>query len=281
MEVKSFIHSLIGCLILTLLWFFLHNWEGLIQKAVKEAALKYPRISFLHLRTQWLLLSRISRGGAIGLLGLSWLLTGSFIWAALGILSFFPLLKWGAFWQFSRLQDRITVEFCSFLVALQGLLEAGIPFSQALHELSDKSESRLGVLLKRSLKGFEKGRAWRDLFQGKQWKTSAGLVYQALQLLEVSSRRGLSLVPLVENLIPIFEKEIDTSKRLKMIQQNFLVQCLVCALIPWVVAGFAYTFESEIVSEFMKSALGKAVIILVFLAEGVGVWLTLKVIRFY
>lgn len=281
MKVASFLNSLIGCLILALLWFFLHSWEDLLKDAVKEAALQYPTLSIKHLRSQWLLLSRLSWAGAGGVVVLSWLLTGEVVWAALGLLSFYPLLKWGSFFHFSRLQDRITVEFCSFLVALQGLLEAGIPFSQALHELSKRSESSLGVLLKRSLSRFEKGKAWRDLLKGKHWKNSTGLVYQSLQLLEVTSRRGLSLVPLVENLIPLFEKEIDTTKRLKLIRRNFLTQCLVCALIPWGVGCFAFWFYPEILNDFIKSSIGKVIVVFVFLAEGGGIWLTQKIIRFY
>jgi len=262
-------------------WFFLHNLGNVIQEAVKEAVLQQPRISSQQVRSHWLFLKRWTWAGALGLFLGSWVYSGQILLAALGLLAVYPLLKLWSFLHFRRLQEQISVEFCAFLVALQGLLGAGIAFPQALSELSQNTGAFLGGLLQNSLKSFKRGKPWKTVWNQKRWKNAPGTVWHALQLLEAAHRKGLSLLPLVESLIPLLEKEIDSAQRLKSIERNLLTQSMGCALMPWVLGLVAWHFQPEWIADFFNSFSGKCTLGGVLLFEGLGVWMCKQILRFY
>lgn len=180
-----------------------------------------------------------------------------------------------------RERKELLEDFFSFLLALQGLSEAGNSFPVSLYQLTEKSSGRFTTLMKSVLESFEKGESLENLIQKIKKDSLATQVANSLQLMEVASRKGLTLAPLLESLILVLELEIQAAERIKSLNRSLGTQAVIAALVPWFLGGVAAFFQPELVGVFFQTFLGQSALVGTIIIEGMGLWVVRKVTRFY
>lgn len=204
------------------------------------------------------------------------------LWVGICFSSFTPLI-WvvlGAR-RHKREEKELVDDFFSFLLALQGLSESGNSFPVSLYQLTEKSSGRFTCLMKSILESFENGESLEILIQKIKRDPLATRVANSLQLMEMASRKGLTLGPLLESLISVLELEIQAAERIKSLHRSLGAQAFIAALIPWCLGAAAALFQPELVGTFFQTSLGPSTLIGTLIFEGIGLWVVREVTRFY
>lgn len=254
---------------------------GWLDDSILRALRKQDFVSVEFFRLESRLLKQIVTVSVILLGGLSWFLTGRFIFA----LSLLVFLPWFLFVFTSkrqiRIKERMGHDFVANLYALKGLLDVGSPFPQALYLISQESSTHLSFLLNRIIHGFQLGKSLENNFKNLENRNPGEWVLQSLKFLEKAYRRGLALSPLVESLIEVVELENQVNERLRRLQRDLWVQALFASVIPWLLGLVCWMFQPEIMKAAFTCWEGKFILIFVLFWEGIGIWVLRQAIRFY
>lgn len=211
----------------------------------------------------------------------SWKLTGSFragilFWVLCPLFYLFIVKS-----RFHQLKRQILRDFISSLYTLKGLLDVGTPFPHALFIISQESSNALALLFNRIIRRFQDGKSLEGNLKNLPWQSSEEWVLRSFKLLEQAYRKGLALNPLVESLIQVVELESQVKDRINRLQKTIGIQALFAAVIPWVLGGVCWFFQPEIMEEVFQTGIGKRLLAMSLLWEGLGIWLLRHAIRFY
>ncbi|MFM8269729.1 MAG: type II secretion system F family protein [Pseudomonadota bacterium] len=266
--------SVLLMVILTLLlpW-WLKDW-GL------QALKSQEWISIELFRSERRFLKRFGIWGVALSLGLSWVVSGRLMTGII-LLFFFPgffrvLVKTRYKWH----SNQLARDFLLSLYSVKGLIDVGTPFPQALLLISKESSTKLNSLFDRIIRGFRNGKSLETNFKNLSGKSPEEWIFRSLKLLEKAYRKGLTLSPLIENLIQLLEVELQARERLKRLQRDLWIQAMFAGFIPWFLGWVCWTFQPEIIEVFLGTTLGKSLLILSLFWEGLGLWVLRSIIRF-
>lgn len=163
-------------------------------------------------------------------------------------------------------------EFTVSLSSLQGLLELGVPFPQAIHTISEFHSVQLSQVLKKVIERFKKGYSIETTCNSLEKKVLSSEIAHSLKILEVAYHRGASLTPVIQVLQPILEQEIGAQEKNDSIQRHLWAQAIFAAIAPWgiiLVSGF---FQPELVESFFSHPSTSLWVIVALAWEAIGLW---------
>jgi Flp pilus assembly protein TadB len=248
-----------------------------VLKAFRESGRQYRgpyRITLRRCVAGLALLFGVSLGGA-------WLLK---IRPHFGLLVFFlgpAALRWQWRTERSRRVRQLELSAVHFFEALLGLLRVGLSFPSALFHLVHHFPGPFAEALLPYLNRFEEGRSLNRCLERFQVQTGLGQVEVYLSLLGVAYREGLSMVPLLEQAVPVLASEQGYRERSRSLRRAAAVQAGVASLIPWILFGVLFLFQPEVAEETLAQPYWWIVAVGAVACEGLGTWWLWKLSSFY
>jgi Flp pilus assembly protein TadB len=149
----------------------------------------------------------------------------------------FPVLRiWSLGVVRARQERALESSALTFFHGLQGLLRVGISLPAALFRLSSAVDSPFTARLRVTLEGFERGRslsACLDRLRARAGLAQTGL---CLDILEEAHRKGLTLGPFLDRVLPWLEAESRDRERILGARRGALAQGVLVSVLPWGVA---------------------------------------------
>lgn len=180
----------------------------------------------------------------------------------------------------SHKRKAMRMEFTFSLSSLQGLLELGMPFPQALYMLSQFQSAQLSVLLSQLADRFKKGHPIRETCLKLEEKTVGREIVESLEILEIAYHRGASLNPIIQVLQSTLESEVSSQEKLDSLKKNLWTQASFAACMPWGLLVICANFQPELVRVFFNHPGFKGLVAIICIWEGFGFWAIQKKLSF-
>lgn len=200
---------------------------------------------------------------------------------ALGILFLLPLGFSGILKVLdAKKRKALRMEFTFSLSSLQGLLELGMPFPQALYTLSQFQSAQLSIVLNQLADRFKKGHSIRETCLRLEKKAVSREIAESLEILEIAYHRGASLTPIIQALQSTLESEVSNQEKLDALKKNLWTQAVFAGCMPWGLLFISANFQPELIRSFVNHAGFKGLIAIVCIWEGFGFWAIQKKLSF-
>lgn len=173
---------------------------------------------------------------------------------------------------------RLEESFLSFIYALQGMVEVGWSLPTALFKLAHGMDGKFSERLRRYLRKYREGTSLLSCLERFRTRHPSFASGRALLLLELSYRSGLSVLPILETILPTLEARFQMAQKQRTLMRSVLAQGLTAALLPYGVLYFVWMFEPSLLSAQKKVVLGTIFGVVVW--QGLGAWVLKAWCRF-
>jgi len=263
---------LITILLLTIPWWLNHGIFSVLKRnqylSKRQFRADFKILFYLALGWAFILIASSLLGGINPEISLLGLFLFPFIFA--GILKVVQTKK----------KQRLNAEFTYSLSSLQGLLELGIPFPQALSTLAEFHSLQLSEVLSLVCQRFKKGQSISSSCERLEQKSLSSDVARCLKILEIGYQKGASLIPILQVLQPVLEQELHTQEKLQSLKNNLWAQAFFAGCVPWGLLLVTWLFQPEMIENFLSQSQSKWWAAAAVFWEGVGFWMIHKHLRF-
>jgi Flp pilus assembly protein TadB len=205
----------------------------------------------------------------VGLI-VSYILFGRVIYGLLVVFMFPLVMRAVGYWMVAERRHGLDTSSISFLYALQGLVKVGVSMPRALFQISQTQEGPFAESFSKYLDRFDEGESLTYLIQRFRLKSGLGFSGVFFSSLEMAHRKGLSVAPLLEHMIPLLEAESQTSERVRSLRKSIAVQVLITFFLPWGVLLSLFYFQPEMWSHVATQMSFWALVTLSLLYECIG-----------
>lgn len=155
---------------------------------------------------------------------------------------------------------------------LRGLIHSGLGLPAALFQLASAQPTFFSQAMARSLAGFDRGQALGECLDRLGRRFPSPLVVSALKSLQMAYGQGLAVLPILDRVVPLLEKEQRRLQRSADLRRSTQVQAAFAFCLPWVLSFALGIFQPEVWQRRWEDPQTLRLIFAVLSTEALGLW---------
>lgn len=215
---------------------------------------------------------------AIFVAGAAYAILGQVLLAGIAGVCALAVPRWLLGWARRRRHRHIDGQLPDFLLALAGALRAGSGLQSGLRLVSQHAPRPLAQELGLLLQQQRMGLAFNDALDGLQGRVpteSVGLIVAAIK---VAGHTGGSLAETLERISMTLRMRLQLLGKIRALTSQGRMQAWIMAALPIVLGLALHALDPAAMSQLWQTAMGWAVLLLIVMLEGVGVYLVRRIV---